>query len=57
MYKYVVARERRKAIKRTYDDAKRYEQALLTEMMLNGDSDSEVDVSIITNKMLKKDVE
>ena len=57
MNKYVVARERRKAIKRTYDDAKRYEQALLTEMMLNGDSDSEVDVSIITNKMLKKDVE
>ena len=56
MPKYIIARERRKSLKRSYDEARRMEQALLREMMLAEDSDSEVDQSIITNKIPKKDL-
>jgi len=56
MPKYVIARERRKALKRAYDEARRFEQALLREMLLADDSDSGVDESIITNKIPKKDL-
>ena len=56
MPKYIIARERRKGLKRSYDEARRMEQSLLREMMLAEDSDSEVDQSIITNRIPKKDL-